>query len=235
MTRPRSTPRSPGARRRRWHGAAPPGWRRLPGVVLTTAFSDAIDAGEDVATHRRRARGVRAGGWRPAGARRPQLLGGRGHGDVVDGRSVRVDHRHQRLRRVRRRGDGGAGLAAAGRSGRASDRGARPAAHRASVRRRDVRHRSGDRSNRPPGRERRSRWARAAGQRRGRRLPVRARPVEREGARVRRQRRPAARCGRPAAARRAVRQGGVGLRRARRTSSGRSAPTSSCGCCSHAR
>ena len=132
-----------------------------------------------MADARRRARGLRASRRRPAGARRPQLVGGRGHGDVVDGRSVRVGHRDQRLRRVRRRGDGGAGLAEAGRRRRASDRGARPAADRAGVRRRDVRHRSGDRSHRPPGRQRRPRRARAAGERRGRRLPLRARPVER--------------------------------------------------------
>ena len=184
---------------------------------------------------RRRARGVRAGRWRPTGAGRPQLVGGRGHGDVVDGRPVRVGHRHQRLRRVRRRRDGRAGLPATGRSRRPPDRRARPAADRAGVRRGDVRHRPGDRSHRPPGRQRRHRRPGAAGERRGRRLPVRARPVERQGPRLRRQRRPEAAAGRPAAARRAVGQGRRRCTAGRRTSSGRSTPTGSCGCCSRAR
>ena len=113
----------------------------------------------------RRTRDVRPCGRGPQGARRPQFVSGRGLGVVVDGRAVRLDHRSPRLRRLRRRGDGSAGLPTTGRSGRASDRGARPTAHRACIWRRDVRHRSGERPNRPPGRERRSRRAGAARQR----------------------------------------------------------------------
>ena len=86
------------------------GLASLPGVVLTTAFSDAIDAGADVASHPAVREAFERAGGDQQGARRPQLVGGRGHGDVVDGRPVRVGHRHPRLRRLRRRRDGGAGL-----------------------------------------------------------------------------------------------------------------------------
>ena len=40
--------------------------------------------------------GVRTGRRRPPVARRPQLVGGRGHGRLVDGRPVRLGHRHRR-------------------------------------------------------------------------------------------------------------------------------------------
>ena len=93
------------------------GLSSLPGVVLTTAFSDAVDAGAEVATHQAVRDAFAAGRWRAAGARCPQLLGGRGHGDVVDGRAVRVRHRYQRLRRLRQGRGGGVGLA--GRAGAA--------------------------------------------------------------------------------------------------------------------
>ena len=87
------------------------GLASLPGVVLTTAFSDAVDAGAELQDARRRPRRLRPGGRRRAGVGRPQLLGGRGHGVVVDGRPVRIRDRHQRLRRIRRRRGGRARLA----------------------------------------------------------------------------------------------------------------------------
>ena len=212
--------------------------RHAAGVVLTTAFSDAVDDGAD-----RRTRIPPCGeafdapdGDAPP-PRRPQLVGRRGHG---------------RRRRWPASSSRSSGSAASTRSSAAvttvldsrqrpapptqPDRGARPAADRARVRRRDVRHRPGDRSHRPPGRLRRRGRTRAAGERRGRRLAVRARRADGQGPRVRRQRRPRARP-RPTSARLV---GAVGTRwprssAARRTSSGRSPTTASCGCCSRAR
>ncbi len=156
---------SPVARRRPWREELAPGWRALPGVVLTTAFSDAIDAGADVAGHPATRQAFEQAKATRASAGCPELVGGGGHGHLVDGGSVRVGHRHQRLRRVRDSSDCGAGLAAASRGGRASDRRSRPAADRAGLRRRHVRRRSGDRSHRPAGGQRRARRARAAGER----------------------------------------------------------------------
>ena len=93
------------------------GLASLPGVVLTTAFCNAIDAGADVATHS----AVREAFDRADGDQQAlvaaQLLGRGGHGDVVDGRTVRVDHRGPRLRGVHERSDGGVGVAATGGSG----------------------------------------------------------------------------------------------------------------------
>ena len=89
-------------------------------------------------------------------------------------------------------------------------------------------------SHRPPCRLRGARRARAARERRGRRVALRARH-RRQGARVRRERRARASAERPAAARRAVERRRACLRRTRKTSSGRSPPTAGCGCCSPAR
>ena len=194
--------------------AASAGLATLPGVVLTTAFCDEVDAGADVADHPAvRDAFVHADGEVTV-TRCAELVGGRGHGRVVHGRSVRVDRRHQRVRCVRHRGPDRARLPRTRRRCRLPDRRARPTADRAEVRRRDVRHRPGVGSNRPQGHLRGAGRARASGERRGRRLEVRARRSQPQGSRVRRQRRSPARSRRSQPARVAVGQGRRGLRRA---------------------
>ena len=140
-----------------------------------------------------------------------------------------------RLRRVRRRGLGRARFPGARRRRRPADRGARPAPDRSGVRRRHVRRRSGVRSQRP----------RVVSAVRGGPEPLVSGEVDGSqyvlsrhgrGARVRRQRRPqldrAATSSGSSASRTSWR---AGLRRSRRTSSGPSPRTSTCGCCSPAR
>ena len=145
-TKPRSTPRSPGARRRRSHAGRAAGLATLPGVVLTTAFCG---------RRRRRRRGRRS---TPRCARPSSAAGGDHQALVARSSSVVEDTAASSMagqfdsiigirgfdafvaavtavldsRRTRRRG-------------RPSDRGAGPAADRAALRRRDVRHRPGDR------------------------------------------------------------------------------------------
>ena len=130
------------------------GLATLPGVVLTTGFSDAIDAGAEVATHAAvREAFERVGGDRTALVARSSsvvedlatssmagqfdsVIGIRGFDAFVDAVTAVL------------------GLPEASRRCRASDRRARPALDRAGVRRRDVRRRSGDGSHRPPRGER---------------------------------------------------------------------------------
>ena len=93
------------------------GLASLPGVVLTTVFSDAIDAGADVAAHAAvREAFERAGGDEKA-------LVARSSSVVEDLATSSMAGQFEsvigitRLRRVRRRRDGGVGLAGAGWSG----------------------------------------------------------------------------------------------------------------------
>ena len=211
------------------------GLASLPGVVLTTAFSDAIDAGGDVASHAAvRETFERAGGDHTALVARSSsvvedmasssmagqfdsIIGVRGFDAFVAAVTAVLDSRQRAgaaehpiavlVQPLIEPAYGGVMFGIDPVTGR-TDRRVVSAVRGA------------------PG---------AAGQRRGPRLPLPAGTVERQGVGVRRQRRPTARIGRPAATGRAVRQGGVRLRRRRRTSSGRSPTTSSCGCCSRAR
>ena len=151
--------------------------RPCPASCSRLRSRDAVDDGaESLHITRRCAKRSNVPAANASDTRRAQLIGRRGHRGFVDGRSVRFDHRDQRLRRVRRPRSGTCSHSRE-RAGarRPSDRGARPAADRAGVRRRDVRHRPGFGAKRPPSRLRRARRARASRERRGQRLAVRAR------------------------------------------------------------
>ena len=79
--------------------AAVAGIDTLPGVVLTTGFTAAVDATRPGAGSPAAATRLRARRGRPTAPRRPQLVGAGGHRRVFDGRSVRLDHRHRHASR----------------------------------------------------------------------------------------------------------------------------------------
>ena len=183
--------------------AAAAGLDTLPGVVLTTAFAAAVDAGAQVTDH-------------PAVRQAFLLAGGERHPLVARSSSVLEDTAGSsmagqfdsvigidRLRRIRRCGANGARLAGTRRPGRFTDRGVGPAADRAPLRRCAVRHRPGFGSQRPPCRLRGRGRPGAARERRGRRFALCARH-RRQDHRLRPRRRARALAQRPAAPRRAV-------------------------------
>ncbi len=109
-----------------------------------------------------------------------------------------------------------------------------PAAHRPGLRRRHVRRRPGHRPQRPPGRHGRAGRPGAAGERRGRRRPLPARPRRHASSSSTPTTAPA-RAGPPPGAHASSRATWPRPSAARRTSSGPSRTTATCGCCSPAR
>ena len=183
--------------------AAAAGLDTLPGVVLTTAFAAAVDAGAHVTDHPavRQAFLLAEGERRPLVARSSSVLEDTagssmaGQFDSVIG-ITGFDEFVEAVRKV---------LDSRGtrRARRFTDRGAGPAADRAPLRRCAVRHRPGFGSQRPPCGLRGRGWARAARERRGRRVALRARH-RRQDHRLRPWRRARAPARRPEAPRRAV-------------------------------
>ena len=145
--------------------AAVAGIDTLAGVVLTTAFTAAVDARGEARDHPavRRCFELAEGDRRPLVAR--ELVGPGGHRRVVDGRSVRLHHRHRHLRSLRGRRPVGPRLPRASGRARVSDRGAGPTADRTSLRRGALRCRPCDRANRSEDRVGGGRWAGAPRQR----------------------------------------------------------------------
>ena len=184
----------------------------LPGVVLTTGFCAAVDAGAAVAEHPavQAAFTLADGEGRALVARSSSVLEDTagssmaGQFDSVIGISG-FDEFVAAVQRVPR-------LARSQRSVGHADRSPRPTAHRATLRRRHVRDRPGHRSERSPHRRRDPRWTRAAGERRGRRLALRARP-RRQCHPLRAGRRPGAVTATAAPTRGGGRRGGARLRR----------------------
>ena len=183
----------------------------LPGVVLTTRFSQAVDRGQRVPGHPavQEAFGRAGGDHQSLVARSSSVR--RGHGRELDGRSVRLGHRHRGPRGVHLLGADRARLTGPRRRAVRSDRRARAAARHTRVRRRAVRRRPRHRPNRPPRGVRGRRWTRAARERARERFAL---PDRRGGRdpRARHPRRPRARSVRPAPARGALEAGGAGLR-----------------------
>ena len=215
--------------------AATAGLATLPGVVLTTAFSDAVDGGADVARHP----AVREAFERADGDRAPLVA--RSSSVVEDTAEssmagqfdsvIGIDGFDEFVKAV------AAVLDSRERAGAADQ----PIAVLVQPL---IEPRFGGvmfgidpvlGPHRPPGRHRGARRARAARQRRGRRLAVRARGAVGQGARVRRQRRTGAGAGRPPRASSRCRTRSRRCSADRRTSSGPSPLTHSCGCCSRAR